>query len=160
MAKKMDVDQFAELDAAVTRALPRDMDVGVAQGWIMNQSDLAKVLRKALMPVRFTAGGRTYEVLTFLRGENSVLGHTMVERAKKMNAHQGADEREHLCANHREIPRKLRDNVAFVFTDDMSAHFEHISYLEWLEDAVCWSTYWRALNSSWDGRFRLLRRVD
>ena len=50
MSKKMELNQFVELSAAVLRSLPREMDVDTAQEWIENQAALAKVLREALVP--------------------------------------------------------------------------------------------------------------
>mgnify|MGYP001616633610 CR=1 FL=1 len=49
MGKKMEVDQFAEFSSAVLRALPRDLDKEMAQKWIVDQDDLAKVLRETLI---------------------------------------------------------------------------------------------------------------
>lgn len=48
-ALKMSVGQFAELIAAVTRALPRDMDSTTGQMWIDNPQALQKILCEALM---------------------------------------------------------------------------------------------------------------
>jgi len=40
-----------------------------------------------VLPTEMTIAGRTYEILGFLRGdEKSVVGHTIVERAKEMKA--------------------------------------------------------------------------
>ena len=49
MGNKMEVDQFAEFSSAVLRALPRDLDKEMAQKWIVDQDDLAKVLRETLI---------------------------------------------------------------------------------------------------------------
>ena len=46
---KMDIDQFADFASLVVRSLPRDMDLTTTQGWTLNPSDLADVLREALM---------------------------------------------------------------------------------------------------------------
>ena len=41
---------YAEFQAAVIKALPRDIDQDVALGWTRNGETLARVLREALMP--------------------------------------------------------------------------------------------------------------
>jgi len=41
---------YVEFQAAVLRALPRDIDSDVALGWTQNGESLARVLREALMP--------------------------------------------------------------------------------------------------------------
>lgn len=46
--KQMSMDQFAELAAAVTRCLPRDLPPEKAQTWILGQKDLAQIIREAL----------------------------------------------------------------------------------------------------------------
>lgn len=50
MKKKMQIDQFVELAAAVVQSLPRDMDTTTGQSWITNRDALAKALRQTLMP--------------------------------------------------------------------------------------------------------------
>jgi len=80
--------------------------------------EFAKTLVKDAMPTSFTVGNRTYDMLSFLRGnEKSVVGHTMVERAKEMNANLGEDDGQYLLDNQQDIPVALRGKVAFVFID-------------------------------------------
>ncbi|OGZ41382.1 MAG: hypothetical protein A3C80_02625 [Candidatus Ryanbacteria bacterium RIFCSPHIGHO2_02_FULL_45_43] len=47
---------YIEFQAAVLRALPRDIDSNVAHGWTQNGESLARVLRKALTPDNMPAG--------------------------------------------------------------------------------------------------------
>lgn len=46
----IEANKFEELVTAVIRQLPRDIDSATAQGWIDNQTELQRALRKALMP--------------------------------------------------------------------------------------------------------------
>ena len=41
---------YAEFQAAVIKALPRDIDQDVALGWTKNGEALARILREALTP--------------------------------------------------------------------------------------------------------------
>ena len=45
MGKKIGTDQFAEFGAAVLRSLPRDIEPGAAQHWILHQDELAEMLK-------------------------------------------------------------------------------------------------------------------
>lgn len=105
-----------------------------------------------------TVGGRTYDILGFLRGdERSVVGSTMVSRAKEMSAHLGKEDREHILAHQAEIPVGLRGKVAFVFTDDRHpVGSEGVYYVCWNGDR--WVEGWGWLAFGWDGRDRVLRR--
>jgi len=71
-----------------------------------------------ILPTEIKVGDRTYEILTFLKdGEESIVGHEMVERAKEMNAHLGQDDGQYLLDHQQDIPESLRGKVCFVFTD-------------------------------------------
>lgn len=64
MGKKMEINQFATLMAAVAVALPRDIDATTAQGWIDNPKSLQKALRDALVPkVKRSAMGKSEPTL-------------------------------------------------------------------------------------------------
>ena len=66
-------------------------------------------LVKAMLPTTMTISGRTYDLLGFLQGdEKSVVGHTMVVRAKEMNANLGQDDGQHLLDHQDEIPAAVR----------------------------------------------------
>ena len=61
-----------------------------------------------MLPTEMTVGNRTYKILGFLRGdEKSVIDHTMVERAKEMNANLGEDDGQFLLDNQQDIPVAL-----------------------------------------------------
>lgn len=106
-----------------------------------------------------TVGGRTYEILGFLEGdETSVVGHTMVKRAKKMNANLGKDDGKHILKHQDEIPASLRGKVVFVFPDWRRLGDSENAY------CVCWyggrwlrPWFWLG-GESWIGSDRVLRR--
>ena len=118
----------------------------------------ATTLVKSVLPIEMTIGGRTYEILSFLRGdEKFVVGHIMVERAKEMNAHLGKDDYDHLLKHQEEIPVALRGKVYFVFTDyrrpGCSGRVCDVCWAggRWVQDR-----YWLGLD--WNDRGRVLRR--
>lgn len=115
-------------------------------------------LIKSALPTTMTLGGRTYEILSFLEGdEKKVNGYTMVERAKKMNAHQDKKERKHLLANQGDIPAALRGKVVFVFTDDRHPGSpESVCCVYWDDDR--WVEDWFWLDDDGNGYGRVLRR--
>ena len=115
-------------------------------------------LLKSALPTEIVVAGRTYEILGFLReGEEYVDGHTMVERAKEMDAHLGEDDGQHLLDNQQDIPAALRGKVVFVFTDWRRPGDSGGVY------CVCWSgdhwfRNWDWLGFGWRGSDRVLRR--
>lgn len=113
---------------------------------------------KAALPIEMTLGGRTYDILGFLQGdEKFVKGDVMVSRAKEMNAHQGKEEREHVLKYQDEIPAALRGKVVFVFTDDRHPGSpENVYYVYWR--GGCWVKSWHWLVDGWSGFYRVLRR--
>ena len=131
---------------------------------LINSANTGKVkefcdpLPECALPTTMTIGGRAYDILSFLRGdEKSVPGNTMVERAKEMTAHLGKEEREHLLKHQDEIPVALRGNMVFVFTDDrLPARPEYVYYVFWNDDR--WVAHWGWLGDDWDGYCRVLRR--
>jgi len=116
------------------------------------------LIEKAL-PKEMIVGGRAYEILGFLReGEKSIVGHTMVERAKEMNANLGEDDGQHLLNRQGGIPVALRGKAVFVFPGLRDADApESACCVCW--DGGRWVRNWRWLGGdSWDGHDRLLRR--
>jgi len=116
------------------------------------------LIEKAL-PKEMIVGGRAYEILGFLReGEKSIVGHTMVERAKEMNANLGEDDGQHLLNHQGGIPVALRGKAVFVFPgwrhpDDP----ESACCVCW--DGGRWVRLWGWLDDGyWGGCDRLLRR--
>jgi hypothetical protein len=107
-----------------------------------------------------TVGGRTYEILGFLKEEDggSVIGHAMVNRAKEMNANLGKDDGEHILKHQDEIPVALRGKVVFVFPDWRRPDNPGGAYcICWRDDE--WVQYWYWLGrGDWDGDDRVLRR--
>ncbi|MBI2444612.1 MAG: hypothetical protein HYV42_05235 [Candidatus Magasanikbacteria bacterium] len=114
-------------------------------------------LPECAIPTEMILGGVAYDILSFLRGEQSVKGDLMVERAKEMGAHQGKKEREHLLAYQDEIPVALRGKVVFVFTDDRRPGGpEYVCCVCWDDDR--WVSRWDWLDGGFFGRCRVLRR--
>ena len=116
------------------------------------------LVEKALFK-EMTVGGRTYDILGFLKGdEKLVIGQVMVDRAKEMNANLGQDDGEHILKHQDEIPVALRGKVTFVFTDWRHPDNPGLVY------SVCWNggqwvRYWNWLDDDyWGGNSRLLRR--
>jgi hypothetical protein len=120
--------------------------------------ELAEKLFQANLPAEITVHGRTYAVLScFKKDEKSVVGRTMVERAKEMNTHLGKDDRKHILKYQDEIPALLRSHVAFVFTDDRDPdNPENVLYVCW--SGGCWVEGWLWLDGNWYDFCRVLRR--
>jgi len=115
-------------------------------------------LLKSALPTEIVVAGRTYEILGFLReGEEYVNGHTMVERAKEMDAHLGEDDGQHLLNNQQDIPAALRGKVVLVFTDwRHPGDSEDVYGVYW--DGARWVRGWDWLDCDWGGNDRVLRR--
>jgi len=118
----------------------------------------AQKLLDGEMPTTMTIAGRTYDLLGFLRGdEKSVRGTVMVDRAKEMSAHLGADDGRHLLDHQDEIPVALRGKIVFVFTDwrhpggSVNVYYVYWSGSRWVRD-------WDWLDFGWDGFYRVLCR--
>lgn len=120
--------------------------------------DILDGLVAARLPTTMTIGGRTYDILSFLRGdEKMVKGDIMITRAKEMGAHQGKEDRERLLKHQDEIPVALRGKVVFVFTDDRHpAYLGFVYYVYWID--VRWVKSWFWLGRDWDDNYRVLRR--
>jgi hypothetical protein len=117
-----------------------------------------KTVKSAL--AEMTIGGRTYNPLSFLRdGETSVIGYTMVRRAREMGAHLAKEERKHLLNYQDEIPTSFQDEIGFVFTDEdyVDGDSRSVCYVFYQEDR--WLADWRSLSRFWGRPFRLLRRI-
>ena len=114
---------------------------------------------KDAIPTTMTVGGRTYDLLGFLQGdEKQVVGHTMVARAKEMSANLGEEDGQHILKHQADIPEALRGKVYFVFTDWRDpGGSENVACLYWDDDR--WVQFWDWLDSgSWGGGGRVLRR--
>jgi hypothetical protein len=119
----------------------------------------AKGLVEKALPTEMTVGGRTYEILDFLQGdEKSVVGHVMVDRAKEMNANLGKEDGEHILKYQDEIPVALRGKVVFVFPDGRHPDDpENACYVCWSGGE--WILDWSWLDDGyWHGDDRALRR--
>ena len=121
--------------------------------------DFCGQLLKDALPTTMTVGDRTYDILGFLLGdETSVVGHTMVGRAKELSAHLGADDGQYLLDHQQDIPVVFRGKVVFVFTDwRRPGGSGRVCYVcwgggRWVQD---WSWLGRVY---WGGHDRVLRR--
>jgi len=122
--------------------------------------EFAQKMFKGASFTTLTIGGRVYDSLGFLRGdEKSVRGPVMVERAKGMNAHSGQDEGEYLLKHQGDIPKELRGKVVFVFTDwrGPGDYSVHVYCVYWSEDSQCWVKKWHWLARNWSDHYRVLR---
>ena len=123
-------------------------------------------LIQSSIPTEMTVGGRTYDILGFLRGdEKLVVGPTMVERAREMNAHLGKDDSDHILVYQEEIPVALRNKVRFVFTDDRNPYYPEACEIYWESDWEndedgYWNRRWGLIvpPRGWHGLYRVLRR--
>ena len=134
------------------RVMEGTLDPGVVA------DSLQRIAEDTLPIEEMAITGRTYEILGFLRGdEKSVVGHTMVARAKEMNTNSGEDEGQHLLDHQEEIPEALRGKVVFVFPDWRGPDAPgHVAYVFWYGRR--WVQGWSWLGGDFDGGYRLLRR--
>ncbi len=103
-----------------------------------------------------TLGGRTYEVLSFLReGEDYLMGSQLVVRVKEMKANVGQDDGEHLLKHQDEIPLELREKT-FVFTDWCIPEDGVIIFVLW--NGRRWESLASLLGVDWDEENHVLRR--
>ncbi len=118
-------------------------------------------LLRDMMPTEMTICGRTYEILSFLEGnERDVAGHTMVRRSHKMGAHLGENDGYYLLDHQVGIPTILRGKVFFVFTDWRHPDYPECVYcIDWRERSQCWfKGYISLVSGRWGNNARLLRR--
>jgi hypothetical protein len=121
--------------------------------------EFVQMLVRDALPTTMAIGDRTYDILGFLRGgEESVVGHMMIERAQEMSAHLGEGDGQYLLDHQQYIPVALRGKATFVFTDwchpDGS---EYVCCVDWHDRR--WARYWRWLGrDNWRGNDRVLRR--
>lgn len=109
------------------------------------------------LPTEFTAGGRTYELVPFLKkGEGYVKGEVLVERAKEVGANLGEEDRQFMLEHQIEIPWELRGKCHLVFTIwcDTEGYWK-VASLGW--DVDRWHKSWNWLGH-WGEDARLVRR--
>ena len=110
------------------------------------------------LPTSFTVGNRTYDMLSFLRGnEKSVYDIVIVKRAMSMNAHLGQDDGEHILKPQDQIPASLQGKVVFVFTDWRAPDgYTSVYYIHWRGDRWVRNYIW--CYNVWDHDVLVLRR--
>ena len=163
-ARNMTPGQVKDLACALAQCAPTDLTFEEAKQLGANKNELISGVRGLIsglterksLPTELTIGGRTYDILSFLKeGEDSIIGHEMVKRAKELNAHLGKDDREHLLKHQNEIPTELRGNVYFVFTDEPHPDDpDLVAYVRWYSGL--WYCDWPQLGSYWFGHARVL----
>ncbi len=140
-----------QLGEARWRALINPANTGRVQ-------EFCDTILESGLPTEMTLGGRTYDILSFLRGdEKSVKVDVMVARAKEMGAHQGREEREHLLNYQGDIPIALRGKVVFVFTDDRHPDGPGLVCDVFWRGSQ-WVRGWDWIDDGWFGCCRVLRR--
>ncbi|MBI2033928.1 MAG: hypothetical protein HYT13_02415 [Candidatus Liptonbacteria bacterium] len=175
---------YVEFQAAVLRALPRDINPDVALGWTQNGESLARVLREAIegkfvggvtpafvhdktkegwtlienTPRRITSV-RDLEIVPFLKkGESYVNGEEMVRRARvEFDANYGQEDAEYVLEHEAEIPKEFRPYY-LVFPGTVwqaSRGGRHVPYLD--GDGSRWSLDWDWLRGAWGLSGRLVR---
>jgi hypothetical protein len=126
----LSLGQQANFIAAVIKALPRDIDSGIARGWELNGEALTKVLREALCPPSsFARNKHGHNVLTIdgldLTGEQVIewlidAGFCVSDRVKSCLLSTKKDGYDN---NHRLIAGK-RYPVALMPTREIERHIE------------------------------------
>jgi hypothetical protein len=152
------MSDFRKLAHLVEQLGEERFQILISSGNTGKVKDFCDELIKSALPTEMTVGGRTYEILSFLKGdEKSVAGYTMVERAHEMNAHLGKDDCEFILAHQDEIPAALRGKDELVFPDMRDPDdCGLVAYLRWDDDG--WYQHWDWLDDDWDDNVRLLRR--
>lgn len=110
--------------------------------------------------VEFTIGGRTYELVPFLKeGESCVSCDAMVERAKELNANLGQDDGEFILKNQEEIPQEFRKKFYLVFTAWRNpSNPQGFACLAWGDGRGYQG--WLCPDDDWGAGGRLVRRVS
>lgn len=173
--------QFAEVSAAITRALPKALDGFDPKAIIQkvgNGEALERALHTALaslgdatpqpaepapatpdLPTEFTVGGCDYELVSFVKKEDggSVSGDTMVARAGELQAELGEEDGRHILEHQSEIPAALRGKVYLVFPKwRYPGDPRSVAYLDWNDYE--WYQSWDWLDDQWSDNDRLVRR--
>jgi hypothetical protein len=119
--------------------------------------EFARQLPEAL-PTEMTVGGRTYEILRILEGdEKSVKGNVMVARATENGANLGEDDGQHLLDHRDEIPVAFRGKVVFIFTGwRLPGGPGNVRYVYW--SGGRWAEFWGWLVDDFGEDCRVLRR--
>ncbi len=111
-----------------------------------------------VLPKKIVVGDRTYEVFSYLRDGEKWDYHTMVERAKEVDAHLGQDDGEYLLDYQGDIPVVFRERVAFFFTGwSHPAYYNGLCYIIWSGDK--WVKRCHEVSFWWLNRGRVLRRI-
>ena len=121
--------------------------------------EFAQKLLEGAMPTTMTIAGRTYDLLGFLKGDETIVRDTtIVAWARREMANLGKDDGKHILEHQDEIPIALRGKVAFVFTDWRNPDgSEDVAFLCWYDGR--WVQHWGCLKVAiLCGGVRFLRR--
>ena len=109
--------------------------------------------------VRITVFDRTYELLEICqKGETSISGDTMLERANKMNVDPGSKEGIYILIHSVEIPRELKYKVSFVFPGWKDPNDSNL-VLYVFTDGHQWHLNHHHISGPWGDDLRFLRRI-
>lgn len=115
-------------------------------------------LAEDTLPKEMTIGGRTYELIVFLReDEKRVRSKTLFERAAAMNAILGEGDGRFILKHQDDIPSQLRGKVSFVFPDWNDCGEESVNDVSWNGSSWTQRQFWYP-GVDWGGWDRLLRR--
>jgi hypothetical protein len=113
-------------------------------------------------PAQMTVGGRTYEILPFLKeGEESADGETIASRAKETQVDiLGGQDCGFILEHQSDIPLELRDKATFVFLDWRGrGDSSDVALVYW--NGARWVQRWHWLGYGLDGDDeRVLRRIS
>ena len=126
-------------------------------GNVETVSEFIKKRLHDLIPTTMTVGERTYDLLSFLREDETGLStRVVVKRAIDMNAHLGENDAQYLWDNQQDIPIALRSKVTFVFTDWRNS--DNLCFIYW--GGGMWQKSLDMRIYCWDGHDRVLRRKN
>ena len=112
------------------------------------------------LPIEMNVGGRVYDILSFLQGdEKSVDGTVMVSRSQEMQASLDEKEARHILKHQDDIPVKMKGKVTFFFTGwrNPPDNLEEVACI--YHDDKCWVSDWEILDGGgFFGSGRVLRR--
>lgn len=153
---------YVELQAAVLRALPKNISRNAALAWARNGQRLTGILSAlATEPteqdlsfkgpcIEFEIDGQRYEALSvFRKSERCLTVQTMIERANTEGAVLTGPELNDLLSHQRRLPVELRDRTLFVIG----------AAAMWLNGRWCYDPSSDGAGLSWDrGSTFILRR--
>jgi hypothetical protein len=119
--------------------------------------EFAMTLAKSTVSMRMVIADRTYDILSFMKGEDNVNGDEMVSRAVEMGARLGLDDGQYILEHQYDIPAAYREKVIFVFPECRHPEISGtVLCIYW--NKARWARRWDGLVDKWNDDYRLLRR--